>query len=107
MPMLRRQQLLHERQLQRHCRLQDRGDLLAGRHDDERSADRRLPAEADHHPSGLQDYGDEDLVRRQRESRDDSVQVQLKQDGEDYANGSATLNAAGNWTHEFTVPGRP
>lgn len=34
---------------------------------------------------------------------DDSVQVQLKQDGRDYANGSATLNAAGNWTHEFTV----
>ena len=32
--------------------------------------DRRLPAEADHHPSGLQDYGDEDLVRRQRESRE-------------------------------------
>ena len=26
----------------------------------------------------------------------DSVQVQLKQDGKDYANGSATLNAAGN-----------
>ena len=37
----------------------------------------------------------------------DSVQVQLKQDGEDYANGSATLNAAGNWTHEFTVPAGP
>ncbi len=38
---------------------------------------------------------------------DDSVQVQLKQDGRDYANGSATLNAAGNWTHEFTVPAGP
>lgn len=37
----------------------------------------------------------------------DSVQVQLKQDGKDYANGSATLNAAGNWTHEFTVPAGP
>ena len=37
----------------------------------------------------------------------DSEQVQLKQDGEDYANGSATLNAAGNWTHEFTVPAGP
>lgn len=37
----------------------------------------------------------------------DSIQVQLKQDGEDYANGSATLNAAGNWTHEFTVPAGP
>lgn len=37
----------------------------------------------------------------------DSVQVQLKQDGEDYANGSATLNAAGNWTHEFTVSAGP
>lgn len=37
----------------------------------------------------------------------DSVQVQLKQDSEDYANGSATLNAAGNWTHEFTVPAGP
>lgn len=37
----------------------------------------------------------------------DSVQVQLKQDGEDYANGSATLNADGNWTHEFTVPAGP
>lgn len=38
---------------------------------------------------------------------DDSVQVQLKQDGRDYANGSATLNAAGNWTHEFTVSAGP
>ena len=38
---------------------------------------------------------------------DDSVQVQLRQDGRDYANGSATLNAAGNWTHEFTVPAGP
>ena len=38
---------------------------------------------------------------------DDSVQVQLKQDGRDYANGSATLNAAGNWTHEFTVSDGP
>lgn len=37
----------------------------------------------------------------------DSVQVQLKQDGKDYANGSATLNAAGNWTHEFTVSAGP
>lgn len=36
---------------------------------------------------------------------DDSVQVQLKQDGRDY--GSATLNAAGNWTHEFTVSAGP
>lgn len=38
---------------------------------------------------------------------DDSVQVQLKQDGRDYANGSATLNATGNWTHEFTVSAGP
>lgn len=38
---------------------------------------------------------------------DDSVQVQLKQDGRDYANGSATLNASGNWTHEFTVSAGP
>lgn len=38
---------------------------------------------------------------------DDSVQAQLKQDGRDYANGSATLNAAGNWTHEFTVSAGP
>lgn len=38
---------------------------------------------------------------------DDSVQIQLKQDGRDYANGSATLNAAGNWTHEFTVSAGP
>lgn len=38
---------------------------------------------------------------------DDSVQVQLKQDGRDYANGSATLNAAGNWTHEFYGVCRP
>lgn len=37
----------------------------------------------------------------------DSVQIQLKQDGRDYANGSATLNAAGNWTHEFTVSAGP
>ena len=38
---------------------------------------------------------------------DDSVQVQLKQDGEDYANGSATLNAAGNWTPRVHGACRP
>ncbi len=37
---------------------------------------------------------------------DDSVQVQLKQDGNNYGD-AATLNAAGNWTHEFTVPAGP
>ena len=36
----------------------------------------------------------------------DSVQVQLKQDGNNYGD-AATLNAAGNWTHEFTVPAGP
>ena len=36
----------------------------------------------------------------------DSVQVQLKQGGNNYGD-AATLNAAGNWTHEFTVPAGP
>ncbi|MBH0363235.1 DUF7604 domain-containing protein [Bifidobacterium longum] len=36
----------------------------------------------------------------------DSVQVQLKQDGNNYGD-AATLNADGNWTHEFTVPAGP
>lgn len=36
----------------------------------------------------------------------DSVQVQLKQDGNNYGD-AATLNADGNWTHKFTVPAGP
>lgn len=36
----------------------------------------------------------------------DSVQVHLKQDGNNYGN-AVTLNAAGNWTHEFTVSAGP
>lgn len=36
----------------------------------------------------------------------DSVTVQLKQDGKNYGD-AVTLNADGNWAHEFTVPAGP